>query len=82
MLTLTLSHELEDDVSRGFAEVQKSVDAEHARNEVLSAERDALAMRPKRQGSRKSALTYSAKCVRFGVSALTSRWRSRRSKNY
>lgn len=44
---LILSRALEDDVSRGFVEIQKRVDAEQAHNEALSAERDALADREK-----------------------------------
>lgn len=47
MQTLLLSRTLEDDVSHGFAKIQKRVDAEHAHNEALSVERDVLADRVK-----------------------------------
>lgn len=45
--TLILSHALEDDVLRGFAEIQKSVATEHVCNEVLNAERDAHTVKVK-----------------------------------
>lgn len=40
--TLILSRALKFDVNHAYEEIQKKVDAEHARNEVLNSERDAL----------------------------------------
>ena len=42
-----LSRAVDDDITRGFAEIQKRVDAEHARSQALSAERDSLAEKVK-----------------------------------
>lgn len=42
MPTLMLSCALEGDVSRGFDEIQKRVDSEHARSEALSTQCDQL----------------------------------------
>ena len=42
-----LSRALDGDISRCFAEIQSQVDAEHAQNEVLSGERNSLAVRVK-----------------------------------
>lgn len=42
--TVMLSWALDDDIASGFAEIQKQVEDEHSRNEVLSSERDSLAL--------------------------------------
>ena len=42
-----LSRAIDDDISQDFIEIQKRVDAEHARSRALSAERDSLAERVK-----------------------------------
>ena len=47
MRTLMLSRGLNADISEGYAEIQRRVTEEHARNQVLSSERDALAEKVK-----------------------------------
>ena len=45
--TLMLSRALNADVSQAYREIQQKVDEEHARNEVLSSERETLLERVK-----------------------------------
>lgn len=84
--TLTLMRALDDDISRGFAEIQKQVDAEHARSGALSTERDALAERVKTLETRVVGLEEEHTVLRTmcGLCAASEeclRRRSRRSKS-
>lgn len=42
-----LSQAIDDDILRGFAEIQKRIDTKHAQSGALSAEHDSLAERVK-----------------------------------
>lgn len=69
-----LSREINDDIGRGFVEIQRWVDDEHTQNEALSGERDSLAVRVKSLEAQVAGLETECTALRSDVQTLRSAW--------